>query len=82
MFHMKKIILSLVIILGFIITASAQRTTTRTVRPNERRMERRMEIRRHRRHRRRHHRMVSEINPTMIQKSQAVLFKAEETSTI
>jgi len=84
---MKKIILSLVIILGFIITASAQSTTTRTVRPNERRMERRMERRRvrrrmERRHHRRHHRIVGEINATSTQRSQAVLFRSEATSNI
>ncbi len=83
MFHMKKIILTLLVMVGFIITANAQaqNRSIRTQRKIERRMEmrhiRRMERRRHRRHR-----TVSEIVPTAVQRSTAVLFKEEGTSII
>ena len=84
---MKKIILSILVTICFIVTATAQTVQNRSVRPmSERRMERQIERRRIRRMERRHHRRrhhVSEINPTATQRSQAVLlYKAEVTSAI
>ncbi len=73
---MKKIVLMLVFLAGFFITANAQ-AQNRTVRPG-RNMERRHHRRRHRR--RWHH--TSVINPTAAQRSQAVLYKSETNSTI
>lgn len=81
---MKKIILTLLIMTGFFITASAQRLQNRPVGPADRKFDR-MELRRiHRmeRRRRHRHRIASEINPTNMQRSQAVLDKAGENTTI
>ena len=71
---------------GFFTAAQAQ-SDRRMVRPTERRTERKIERRRFRRierraYRRHHRRTASEIFPTDIQRSQAVLFKAETKSSI
>lgn len=69
---------------GFFISASAQRLQNRPIRPADRKFDR-MELRRiHRmeRRRRHRHRVASEINPTNMQRSQAVLYKAAENTTI
>jgi|GEM_PF-5007244 len=83
---MKRIILTLVIMAGFFITAQAQ-ANRRAVRPSERRMERKIERHRIRRmerriHRPRHHRMVSNIYTTDMQRSQVILYKVETASTV
>ena len=85
---MKRILLTLLIIAGFIITASAQNGQNRMVRPRpdmDRKIDRmelrrlRMERRRH--HWRRHHRIAAELNPTDLQKLQAVLYDPGEKIT-
>ena len=84
---MKRIILTLIIMAGFFTAAQAQ-SDRRMVRPTERRTERKIERRRiyrrieRRAYRRHHRRTASEIFPTGIQRSQAVLFKAETKSSI
>ncbi len=71
---MKKIIVSLLIMTFFLITANAQTRPARIRIKEERRLHR-MELRRIRKHHRR--RFAVEFNTTNSQKLQAVLYKTE-----
>jgi hypothetical protein len=84
---MKKIVLSLLVMVGFIVAANAQTLQNRTIRPSERRrIERKIERRRirhiKRRRIRRRQRMAGDIYPNSFQKSLAVLYKSETAGTI
>ncbi len=79
---MKRILLTLLIMAGFFITASAQNSTQRQRTISERKRDR-MELRRIHRmrqghHRRRHHRMATLSNPNRQDKLALNLFKPEE----
>lgn len=80
---MKKILFTMMILAGFVISAQAQSVQGRRVR-HERRMERRMELRKlHRIERRRHHRrrrMMSFENH-MINSQSLVVYKSQTPQT-